>query len=587
MLYTDDVAQLKHMGWPMDFIDFGSIMSDIRDAGAQGIFLDIVFRSVEHDREGFCEFFENISDISGVALPGSLSFDNCLEFNQYLVGMVTSQGEEFPGFPSAWSNHKNKPAALNSEGSIPVIVGGSLEYLDARKDYLDLINDQYDCKGVHSVCVKKVIKAFQNAIKAWPVTALLDQVASLAPVSIGAENGRSVHLTVGKKNHVGPAWLIAQHIESGIPGKEELTGEHNTPPVNRNLYVKWGDIVSKQQRKAIPFDRFGGCVQRGQLFFTRMVKLFAAQTFPNTSTAKDLIARCPYHLTINMHDYYAAVRTELLDNQPDVEITERFDFPVLKELLSDKFVLVGLAMNRFADHTESPVHGRIAGVYAHAMAVDNLLSYKQGFYRTDPQVSDEILGPHRRMLLLQYGLTFVMVLGLLLSFKKLKDGVACESSNRRWTCIGVVIMSAIALFWFFGLVDGILSHDGGWLDYALLLALLSAAIYTLFIYLGGHLLKKLKKILKKPVRRSINNYISSRRMGLCLFMPHVAIAFLALIILAALAATLSIWSRYDPFNFLYTFLSLLSLYFVLASSTISRGFTTFILNKDVAEEFFN
>lgn len=583
MLYTDQVAQLppRGMGWPMDFNEFGDMLSDVRDANAQGIFIDIVFRSVEHDRDGFCEFFGTISDITGLSNQNHQNFDDCLEITDQLIGMVAGSKTVSNGIQSEWRKREAKFGLIKLEKKIPVIFGASREYLDARQDY-------FNCKNESALCLLpgqkvNVFKAFQKAIKAWPVTALLDQVAILAPISIGAENGRSVHLSVGEKEHLSPAWLIAREITKPKPVQDDYIFLTEDIPEGENLYVKWGGVVSEKQGKAIPLETFNVCVQRGQLL-GRMVKLITAQTFPTPSLRDELITRCPYHLTINMYDYFNVVQKEQLSGQSNKEQTEKFDFQTLKKLLSDRFVMVGLAMQRFSDYTDSPVHGRIAGIYAHAMAVDNLLHYKQNYYKTDPQVTENSFGPYRVLLLIQYVFTFGLALLMLTKINDIKKAVDCGSSNKRWTWCGMVIMSAVFFFLLAGLVS---NPEHGALDNVLILFLLFAIGFTWFVYLARRPLKPLKSILKKPARQAVNTGISSRRAGLCQLMPHVAIIFLAFVSLTLIATLISYVSRYDPFNFLYTFLSSLPIYLLLTSNQITGGLATFIMNKDVAGEYFN
>ena len=69
-------------------------------------------------------------------------------------------------------------------------------------------------------------------------------------------------------------------------------------------------------------------------------------------------------------------------------------------------------------------------------------------------------------------------------------------------------------------------------------------------------------------------------------MPHVPLILLAFIFLTAIGTIISALSRYDPFNPLYTFLSLLSLYMVGTRNETIGGIATFLMNEDIAEEFF-
>ncbi len=54
---------------------------------------------------------------------------------------------------------------------------------------------------------------------------------------------------------------------------------------------------------------------------------------------------------------------------------------LLREVLENKIVLVGANLDGIPDVIESPVHGSIAGVFYHAMALDNLMTYGKNYWR--------------------------------------------------------------------------------------------------------------------------------------------------------------------------------------------------------------
>lgn len=71
----------------------------------------------------------------------------------------------------------------------------------------------------------------------------------------------------------------------------------------------------------------------------------------------------------------------------DLETTDPDDQALLKRLLRNKLVLVGAHIVGTGDLTLSPLHGKIPGVYAHAMALDNLINWGMGYYRATPSVA--------------------------------------------------------------------------------------------------------------------------------------------------------------------------------------------------------
>ena len=71
---------------------------------------------------------------------------------------------------------------------------------------------------------------------------------------------------------------------------------------------------------------------------------------------------CPYHSTLSMAQ---------LGELPE---------QALAPFLAGRYVLVGANVPAYNDFANSPIHGLIPGVYLHAMALDNLLTY-QGNYK--------------------------------------------------------------------------------------------------------------------------------------------------------------------------------------------------------------
>ncbi|WDY58127.1 CHASE2 domain-containing protein [Pseudomonas sp. PSKL.D1] len=82
-------------------------------------------------------------------------------------------------------------------------------------------------------------------------------------------------------------------------------------------------------------------------------------------------ANCAYSLTLSARD---------------LEVTASQDQALIRELLQDKLVLVGAQIAGTGDITVSPLHGKTPGVYLHAMALDNLINWGMGYYRSTPSL---------------------------------------------------------------------------------------------------------------------------------------------------------------------------------------------------------
>lgn len=125
------------------------------------------------------------------------------------------------------------------------------------------------------------------------------------------------------------------------------------------LAVQWGLKLAPQQAQVANTKH---CEMPG--FFTQLLQ---AVFWKITGFAD---ANCPYTLTISASD---------------LEATSVEDRALLSELLNNKLVLVGANITSTGDVVQSPLHGKIPGVYLHAMALDNLITWGMGYQR-DPAV---------------------------------------------------------------------------------------------------------------------------------------------------------------------------------------------------------
>lgn len=95
----------------------------------------------------------------------------------------------------------------------------------------------------------------------------------------------------------------------------------------------------------------------GEAQLSRVVPGFIRKRF--VDEPRSLI--CPYHAALSMADL------------------NTLDDAALAHHLRDRFVLIGAAVPGYNDFVRSPIHGLIPGIYMHAMALDNLLSYQDEY----------------------------------------------------------------------------------------------------------------------------------------------------------------------------------------------------------------
>ncbi|WP_313024745.1 CHASE2 domain-containing protein [Pseudomonas lopnurensis] len=133
------------------------------------------------------------------------------------------------------------------------------------------------------------------------------------------------------------------------------------------IALQWGRGPAKEQRQVSDISQ---CPAEHGAWRQALDQLLQAVFWRITAPAETL---CPYHLTITASTLATTVPEERA---------------LLRELLADRLVLVGAAIASAEDLTLSPVHGQLPGVYAHAMALDNLIQYGLDYFSAPPQVLD-------------------------------------------------------------------------------------------------------------------------------------------------------------------------------------------------------
>ena len=150
-----------------------------------------------------------------------------------------------------------------------------------------------------------------------------------------------------------------RHACEPLPATAQLAGQQ--PPIA----LQWGGDPAQQQAQVSDISQCASAPG----FWRRVLSQLAQAVFWRVSTPTE--ARCPYHLTITA----SALATT---------VSEERD--LLRELLEDRLVMVGASIGSAEDLVSSPVHGKLPGVYAHAMALDNLIEYGQDYITEPPEL---------------------------------------------------------------------------------------------------------------------------------------------------------------------------------------------------------
>ena len=119
------------------------------------------------------------------------------------------------------------------------------------------------------------------------------------------------------------------------------------------IAVQWGLKLAPEQARIADVRH---CAPARHFVLDGVAQFFQAVFWKLDDSAQ---ARCPYTLTLSASD---------------LEVSDPQNQALLAELLRDRLVLVGANITSTGDLVESPVHGLLAGVYLHAMALDNLIN---------------------------------------------------------------------------------------------------------------------------------------------------------------------------------------------------------------------
>lgn len=139
-----------------------------------------------------------------------------------------------------------------------------------------------------------------------------------------------------------------------------------------------------------------------------------------------------------------------------------------RELLRDSYVFIGADIAGAQDVVRSPVHGELPGVYFHAMAFDNLMTYGANYFRPSRQVNLLVVKPPLNdlveilligvgvlasLIVVQSGLARTTILKLFLVFSLFLvcaaavAGAAVTSHIASINWVGAFLSGAINIFW--------------------------------------------------------------------------------------------------------------------------------------------
>lgn len=147
-------------------------------------------------------------------------------------------------------------------------------------------------------------------------------------------------------------------LSSAAAAIATTTAKIELPLENEAMSIVWG-VTNNQPQENRP--GFLGYCQDGMVAYTRLIPGILRDLFVKA----DPRPICPYNRTYSMSQ---------LTDLSELE---------LEQALKEKYVLIGAVIPGQNDLVDSPVHGLIPGIYLHAMALDNLLTYGDEFKRSE------------------------------------------------------------------------------------------------------------------------------------------------------------------------------------------------------------
>lgn len=154
---------------------------------------------------------------------------------------------------------------------------------------------------------------------------------------------------------------------------QAVTGQRLPAQEHRPMAIQWGMGLSAfgaglpfGQSQDCAFIEPDGWARYGQTL-TISWNLLVHTAFPGVM--EEMRQRCPYTPTLS---------------------AVHLDDPGYNRLLSGKTVLVGADLAALGDWVVTPMHGKMPGVYLHAMALDNLLTYHDNYIKLDAKGFGEV-----------------------------------------------------------------------------------------------------------------------------------------------------------------------------------------------------
>ena len=457
-----DEEDFSKYRWPIQFSYFNRLLDSFQQSPPKALFIDIILATPRVNGEAqFCAFADRLLRLSGnpdgpLWERKTVNEETTYTLNRqqvsepdakWLQRTVYREGENqglvvddncvrnaikgFNDLPSLEQTREDYAyEALDyiagAGGGIPILLGVDKSYFSRKTTEESHVRPDAPSAGGGGGVGREEV-GFDTRAYAMAQLAILDKVATFAPINTGLEGGRK-YIQLVDGHYPSPAYLMARSVacnpESDLAGEGyrcknvnrirearddakqqqmlfslanpgvQLESIANTK-INRSLYLFWG---------AIPNENSTGCVERANIFPKTMTMLLFGQAYGASFGNAINYQPCPYHAVLP----FGCSIQDASDGEGGEGAFARDDCGQLS--LENKFVFMGVNVPLLRDTVTVPVQGSLPAVHAHSTAFDNYLRRNNLFATSD---WDEVV---------ILGMEFLLNFLALLIFLQIRDG---------------------------------------------------------------------------------------------------------------------------------------------------------------------
>jgi hypothetical protein len=282
-------------------------------------------------------------------------------------------------------------------------------------------------------------------------------------------------------------WCKNNTTKCSIPVPNTIKGSDY---YNQPMIVQWSNKSSQKQEKLFPLK--GSCQNTESSPFSQLLTLVKTylQIGVSTNIQVDKVTRkaCTQVLAIAASTLYqpGAMKSELL-----------------REAIEGRMILVGYGLTGSSDTVVSPVNGTIAGVFYHAVALDNLIQFSGNYWHVPADIGNYSFNQSDLLEVIVQAMVLFMVITYRYNYIENRNSDELAEANKSdiWNAVKPVMFICLIMFISI-LISHYVLHLGLVNWYALpMILILDLPIFLFFV------MSALKTRLKKFSNHSTVLYI--------------------------------------------------------------------------------